>query len=113
MYNLAYYKMSEIDSLKSQFVSKYQNLGSYKFYRLLIVYSLNKLVLIEKDEYRGISPNLEFIDCYDKFIILYRREGNETYLEIAKLFRKAAHKIYRVMLKKNMTAINKKFLTLV
>jgi hypothetical protein len=105
--------MSDAEILKSQFVSKYKELGAYKFYRFLMVYSLNKLVLIEKDEYKGILPNLEFIEYHDKFIILYRREGDETYLEIAKLFRKIAHKVYRIMLKKNMTPPSKKFLTLV
>jgi hypothetical protein len=105
--------MSDVDILKVQFVSKYKEIGPYKFYRHLLVYALNKLVLIEKDNYKGILPNLEFIECHDKFIILYRREGDEIYLELAKLFRKVAHKIYRIMLKKDMTSPNRKFLTLV
>lgn len=78
-----------------------------------MVYALNKLILIEKDDYKGILPNLEFIEYHDKFIILYRREGEDVYLELAKLFRKIAHKIYRVMLKKKMTPPSTKFLTLV
>ena len=105
--------MSDMDVLKSNFVEKYKELGSYKFYRFLMVYSLNKLILIEKNEYKGVLPNLEFIDYHDRFIILYRREGDDIYLEIAKIFRKVAHKIYRIMLKKNMTPPSKKFLTLV
>ena len=35
------------------------------------------------------------------------------YLDIAKVFRKVAHKIYRVMLKKSLTPKNSKFLNLV
>ena len=105
--------MSDVDILKVQFVAKYNEMGPYKFYRYLIVYALNKLILIEKDAYKGVLPNLEFIEYHDKFIILYRRAGDETYLELAKLFRKVAHKIYRIMLKKNMTPPSKKFLTLV
>jgi len=105
--------MSDVDILKSQFVVKYHEMGPYKFYRFLMVYALNKLILIEKDDYKGILPNLEFIEYHDKFIILYRREGEDVYLELAKLFRKIAHKIYRVMLKKKMTPPSTKFLTLV
>lgn len=102
-----------METLKVQFVSKYKNLGTYNFYKFLLMYSVNKLVLLERNEYTGILPNLELIEYHDKFLILYRREGDQTYLEIAKLFRKIAHKIYRIMLKKNMTNTNKKFLTLV
>jgi hypothetical protein len=105
--------MSDVDILKSQFVVKYNEIGPYKFYRFLMVYALNKLILIEKDDYKGVLPNLEFIEYHDRFIILYRREGEDTYLELAKLFRKVAHKIHRVMLKKNMTPPSAKFLTLV
>lgn len=105
--------MSDVDALKSQFMPKYLEVGEYKFYQFLINYALNKLVLIDKNVYKGISPNLEFLEYYDRFIILYRREGDFSYLEVAKLFRKAAHKIYRIMLKKNMTQPNIKFLNLV
>lgn len=105
--------MSDIEVLKSQFLVKYKEMAPYKFYRFLLVYALNKLVLIEKDNYKGILPNLEFIEYHDKFIILYRREGDDIYLELAKMFRKVAHKIHRIMLKKHMTSPNKKFLSLV
>lgn len=104
--------MSNVDNLKI-FAVKYKELGAYRFYRFLMVHALNKLVLIDKNEYKSVLPNLELIEYHDKFIILYRREGDEIYLEIAKLFRKVAHKIYRIMLKKNMTPPNRKFLTLV
>lgn len=101
------------DTLKKNFVTKYLSNGEAKFYNFLLFYAVSKLVSIEKKEYNGVNPNLEFLDYHDQFIILYRREGDILYLEIAKLFRKAAHKIYRVMLKKNLTPINKKFLNLV
>lgn len=101
------------DVLKQEFVPKYLANGEPKFYRFLLTYALNKLVLIEKGTYKGQLPDLEFLDYYDRFIILYRREGDEIYLQIAKVLRKAAHKIYRIMLKKNMTTTNVKFLNLV
>jgi hypothetical protein len=100
--------MSEV--LKNEFIPKYLAAGERKFYRFLLVFALNKLVLIEKGTFKGATPDLQFLDCYEQFIILYRREGEEVYLELARLFRRAAHKIYRIMLKKKMTAPNSKFL---
>lgn len=102
-----------IDMLKQEFVPKYLADGESKFYRFLLLYALNKLVAIEKDIYKGETPNLEFLAYYDRFVIWYRREGDEVYLKVARVLRKAAHKIYRVMLKKKMTEINPKFLNLV
>jgi hypothetical protein len=101
------------DALKKNFLPKYKADGELNFYKFLLSYAVQRLVAIEKKEYEGSPPNLEFLDYYNQFIILYRREGEEIYLEIAKVFRKAAHKIYRVMLKKKMTPRNDKFLNLV
>lgn len=102
-----------VDVLKQEFVPKYLANGDQKFYRFLLLYAVNKLIAIEKDVYKGEVPNLEFLNYYDRFIILYRREGDEVYLQVARVFRKAAHKIYRIMLKKKMTEPNPKFLNLV
>lgn len=77
------------------------------------MYALNKLVLINKGTHIELTPDLEFLDYHNRFIILYRREGEEVYLRVARIFRKAAHRIYRIMLKKDMTAPNAKFLNLV
>jgi hypothetical protein len=110
--NAASYQMS-VEALKRNFVPKYLATGEQKFYRFLLLYALNKLIYIEKDSFKGISPELEFLDYYDQFIMLYRREGEDVYLELARVFRRAAHKVYRVMLKKSMTERNAKFLNLV
>jgi hypothetical protein len=75
--------------------------------------ALYKLMVMEQGSYEGTPPHIEYMNFCDKFIILYRREGNEVYLNIAKMFRKAAHKIYRIMLKRKLTTHNSKFLTLV
>jgi hypothetical protein len=101
------------DVLKQEFVPKYLDLGERKFYRFLLIYALNKLILIHKGTYRGTNPAIEFLNYYERFIILYRREGDAVYLEIGSIFRKIAHKIYRVMLKKQMTTHNTRFLNLV
>lgn len=102
-----------VEALKKEFVPKFLASGEPKFYRFLIFYALNKLISIEKGAYKGITPELEFMDYYDRFIILYRREGKEVYLDLGRIFRQAAHKIYRMMLKKKMADKNSRFLNLV
>lgn len=99
------------DEAKKLFVTKYSSFGGEKFYKFLLNYAVNRIV--NYTENKGASPELELMDYYDKFLILYRRENDAIYLEIAKLFRKAAHRIYRMMLKKDMIDKNSKFLTLV
>jgi hypothetical protein len=69
--------------------------------------------MVEKGDYKGILPHIELLDYYEQLIILYRREGEEIYLKVAKTFRKAAHKVYRIMLKKKMSPVNSKFLNVV
>ena len=103
-----------IELLKQEFVPKYlESRESNKFYRFLLFYAINKMVLIDQGFTKCITPDVAFLECYDQFIIMYRREGLEYYLDMARAFRKAAHKIYRVMLKKKLTTYNTKFLNLV
>jgi hypothetical protein len=102
-----------IETLKTEFVPKYKASGDEKFYKFLLMYALNKLVYIEKGSYKGISPELELLDYHDQFLVLYRREGEQVYLDLAYVFRRAAHKVYRVLLKKKMTNKSNKFLQLV
>ncbi len=99
------------ETLKKEFVPKYIEKGDADFYKLLITYSLNKMSL--KDSKNFISPEIELLDYHNAFMTLYRREGNEDFLKIAKSFRKAAHKIYRVLLKNSIINKNNKFLNLV
>lgn len=112
---MAFIQMS-VEALKKEFVPKYLAAGEEKFYRFLLLYALNKLIYIgkiNKDSFKGKSPETEFLDYYDQFIILYRREGEEVYLDLARVFRRAGHKVYRVMLKKKMVDKNNRFLNLV
>lgn len=71
---------------------------------------MNKLIQIDKGSYKGISPEIDFLDYYEQFLVLYRREGEETHLKLASIFRKAAHRIYRALLKKGLTNRNTRFL---
>ena len=108
------------EEAKKLFVAKFSSFGSDKFYKFLLNYATNKIVANEdakKENYKidtvAVSPEIELMDYHDRFLILYRRENINVYLDIARLFRKAAHKIYFVMLKKSMIEKNNKFLNLV
>jgi hypothetical protein len=109
-----------VDVLKQEFVPKYLAAGEGRFYRFLLTYALNKLIGMERqseskkpNQTEITPPDLEFLEYYEKFLVLYRREGEEIYLDIARLFRRAGHKIYRVRLKRGLTAPNGKFLHVV
>lgn len=102
-----------MEQLKNDFISKYLAQGEDKFYKFLLLYALNKIILMKQDNYSGPSPEIELIELYEKFLLIYRREGNEDYFAVAKLFRKAAHKIYRTMFNKGLIKKNSKFLNLV
>jgi hypothetical protein len=102
-----------LQEVKEEFLPKLITAGEQRFYRFLLVFALNKLVSIENDDFKEEPPNLQFLTYHDQAIILYRREGEDIYLHLARLFRKAAHHIYRVMLKKKMTDINSRFLNAV
>ncbi len=102
-----------IDSIKQEYFPKYIANGEQKFYKSILLLALQELILIQKGSFKGNPPHIKYLDFYDMFIVLYRREGNESYIKIAKILRRAAHKIYRVMLKKNMTKKNIRFLNLI
>lgn len=100
------------DSIKKLFINKYIALGEEKFYKFLITYSLNR-VAESTSKNNNYNPALELLEYYDNFLKLYRKEGEEIYMELSKIFRKAAHKVYRISLKKGLFDKNKKFLNLV
>ena len=101
------------DSAKTPYVERYHSVGEHRFYRFLLHYAVSKLIKISNDEYRGTSPEIELLDHADRFLQLYRREQQEVFLELSRIFRKAAHKIYRLMLKRQLTTINARFLNVV
>jgi hypothetical protein len=99
------------DNIKKLFINKYSTVGEERFYKFLITYALNRVVdTAPKGNY---NPALELMEYYDMFLKLYRREGDEIYLELSRQFRRAGHKIYRVILKKGLTEKNAKFLNIV
>jgi hypothetical protein len=101
------------EALKKEFIPKYLAIGDVKFYKFLLTYAVNKMIALEKGDYKGISPEIELLSYCDQFLVLYRKEGEEVHFNLAKVFRKAGHKIYRILLKKELTVKNDKFLTLI
>src|SRR5689334_14870938 len=47
------------------------------------------------------DPDLEILNLADAFFALHRRTGDENYFTIAKVLRRAAHVIYRELMRQN------------
>lgn len=59
------------------------------------------------------SPELEILDISDAFFSLYRRTGENDYFLLGRSLRRAAHKVYRFLLKSKNKPINMRFLNIV
>lgn len=94
------------------FVDKFNDFGNEKFYQFLINYATNK-IMSTKPTKKSKTPEIEFMEYYDKFMALYRINNQEIYIQMAKCFRRAAHKIYFIMLKRNIIKKNRRFLNVV
>ena len=88
-------------------IEKYDKLGEIKFYNFIIVYSIKNSLINEK-----ISPEMYLLYYHDNLLKLYRKTNNNKYLELAKLLRRAAHKVYRIYLKNNLINKNDRFLNI-
>ena len=47
------------------------------------------------------NPDLEILDYADAFFSLYRRTGDDSYFSIGKALRRAAHAVYRELMRQN------------
>jgi hypothetical protein len=56
------------------------------------------------------SPEIELLEQAEHFLRLYRKDGDGFYLDISRALRKAGHKVYRLMRKKNLITKNARFL---
>jgi len=92
---------------------KYLSCSEEDFYLFLLKEAKKRYKEI-KNIHDEITPDISLMAISEKFLKLYRREGDDKYLNIAKISRKAAHKMYRILLKDNVIKQNKeKFLTLI
>jgi hypothetical protein len=95
-----------------QLTDRYQKDGNERFYRYLLGSAVERLVRIQAG-LDATSPEIELLEQAEHFLRLYRKEGVDCYLDISRLLRKAGHKVYRLMLKKNLTPKNARFLQVV
>ena len=100
---------------KQLFINKYASIGNEKFFRFLLSYAENRINTDKnlRKSKNYLSPEQELLEYYEKFIFLYRKENNIDLLNIAKIFRKAAHATYRMLLKDKLIKKSHKFLNLV
>jgi hypothetical protein len=96
--------------LQNSFVSKYQEIGEERFYEFLIEYSFKRL---DNGDLKKPTPETELLLYHDKFLHFYRQDKTEVFISIARIFRRAAHQIYRHMIEHKLIEHNPKFLNLV
>lgn len=101
-------------NIKRDLVVKYTSVGHEKFYRFLLSSAIFKMVsYLENPVKVEKMPDIELLELYEKFLLFYRRENEEVYLEISKLCRRAAHKVYRALLRQKLVEKNVRFLNLI
>jgi len=49
----------------------------------------------------GANPDVDMLLVSNSFFALYRSSGDDTYFELGKVFRRAAHTVHRKLLKLN------------
>lgn len=96
---------------KQLFIQRFETAGPEEFYIFLIRYAETRVV--ENTVSKGTSPEIELLNYSNQFLQIYKRENKEIYRDISHAFKRAAHKAYRLMLKKNLIKKNNKFLNLV
>jgi hypothetical protein len=101
------------DNFKNALIKEYLENGERAFYKKLLSNSVKKIALLIKDKSGNSFPDMELLAISEMFLNYYRMEGEEVYLNISKVCRKAAHKLYRVLLKQHLVKKNKIFLNLV
>lgn len=98
------------EDAKKVFIDKFTQTGKEQFYTFLMKYASDRL---NKGELQKPTPEIELLNYHDKFLALYRKENNIEFLEIAKTFRRAAQKVYMIMLDVGLAEKSSKFLNIV
>lgn len=100
---------------QQKFRKKFETVGPEEFYTLLCDYAKAKIEEIEKNSSleENISPEAELLNLSNQFWQIYKREEKNIYKEISYVFKRAANKTYRMLLRKKMIKKSNKFLNLV
>ena len=102
------------DSVKNLLFQEYLKGGEKHLFKKLLVSAIKKIpLLVAQGSSSKNFPDIELLNMSQNFLQLYREEGDERYLEISKICRKVAHRVYRVLLKQHLVKQNNKFLNLV
>jgi hypothetical protein len=102
------------DLLKVDLVETFQKNGEMVFYHLLLSAGVKQLVKINLGNGgKSDRPDIQYLDLSERLLILYRQEGQDVHLALSKVFRRAAHKLYRLAHKKGLTRKSSRFLQLV
>jgi hypothetical protein len=94
-----------------QLTAHYEKIGNDRFYRFLLADAIGKIVRMQSGE--KLSPETELLKHAEHFVSLYRKTNLQVYLDVSRCLRKAGHKIYRLMLKKELIQRNARFLQVV
>lgn len=94
----------------NDYVDKYKAKGYDRFYAYLLSSAVSDLIKIQEGKDGINNPATVFLDLAERFVRQYRCENETIFLDISKAFRKAGHKIYRLMRKQNLIPKNNRFL---
>lgn len=97
---------------KVDYVGRYRSLGEERFHKYLLSESVQKILRMKDGSHSGTSPEIELLDHSEKFLQLYRRKNDIIHLDLARLFRRAAHRVYRILIRMQLTKKNDRFLNL-
>ena len=59
------------------------------------------------------SPEIELLDMAEAFFMAHRRGEGEEFFTIGRALRRAAHTVYRTLLKQKTSTVNPRFLNVV
>lgn len=99
--------MTLSEEIQESYLEQLLKYGESGLTQGIINISLSNLELNARPEYRLLDQSQEFLK-------LFRRTGEENYLTLSKVLRRAAHIIYREYLKQNKGKLDlKRFLNIV
>lgn len=101
------------NTILQKFLDHFEQCGEIKFYKTILFEAVKQVIVLKTDKECIATPHLDLINLYDAFLSKYRSDGKEQYLIVARIFRKVAHKIYRIMIKDNLINNHPKFLNVV
>jgi hypothetical protein len=100
--------MSINTNIRDEYLAEFQRIGYEKFFESVLLSASKNIKDYSK------STEIIVLDQAESFFALYRKTGNDSYNEIAKILRRVAHKIYRTKRKINKEMpTNRRFLEII